>query len=112
MSLQLKNGDYTPDGFGGFVAVSGTQEVLDRVLFKLTARRGAFVFLPNLGSRLHRLPQEKQSARAALAKQYVEEALQDEESLEIEDVLWDEEEGTVSVSLRWQGQSLSASLAL
>ena len=112
MSMQLKNGDYLPDGQGGFVTVSGPQELQNRVLFKLSARRGACPLLPNLGSQLHRLPQEKQGRRSALAKQYVEQALQDEEDLEVEEVLWDEEEGHVSVCLRWQTERFQTTLSL
>ena len=41
MELLIKNRDYVPDGTGGFVRVSGKEELLQRVLFQLSARRGA-----------------------------------------------------------------------
>jgi DNA-binding MarR family transcriptional regulator len=53
MELKLKNRDYCPDGSGGLERGDGAQAVLARVLFRLTARRGALPFLPELGSRLH-----------------------------------------------------------
>ena len=41
MELQLKNGDYVPDGRGGAVRLTGDAALLQRVLFRLSARRGA-----------------------------------------------------------------------
>ena len=52
MENLLRDGDYVPNGFGGFTRLYGTQEVLARALFRLTCRRGSFPFLPELGSRL------------------------------------------------------------
>ena len=73
--LLLRDGDYVPDGQGGLRRAEGTDGLLQRVLFQLSARRGSFPFLPELGSRLYRLTQEKPGARAALARQYAAEAL-------------------------------------
>ena len=75
MELKLSNGDYVPDGAGGFVRCAGAEGVLQRALFLLTCRRGAFALLPDVGSRLYTLAGEKKSARAALARQYCAEAL-------------------------------------
>ena len=55
MELELKNGDYVPDGIGGVHRVSGREALAQRVLFRLTARRGSFPFWPELGSRLYQL---------------------------------------------------------
>ena len=109
MMMCLREGDYIPDGGGGFQSVSGKEELLQRILFKLTARRGGFYFLPSLGSRLYRLPQEKPSARAALAKQYVEEALADEVGLEVQEVHWEETNGALTVYLSWREETFSVS---
>lgn len=79
MELFIQNGDYAPDGKGGFRRAEGSRELLQRVLFKLTARRGSFPFLPALGSELYRLPREKPSARDSLARQYAAQALEGEE---------------------------------
>ena len=75
MELRLEQGDYVPNGAGGFQRLEGAEALLQRVLFRLTARRGQFPFLPELGSRLYQLGREKPSAREALALQYVTEAL-------------------------------------
>ena len=76
MENLLRDGDYVPNGFGGFTRLYGTQEVLARALFRLTCRRGSFPFLPELGSRL----QEE-----AAAKIFCASALRDME-LEVDDV--------------------------
>ena len=75
MELQIQNGDYVPDGLGGFRRLTGGEALLQRVLFRLVPRRGAFPFMPELGSRLYLVLREKPAARQALAEQYVAEAL-------------------------------------
>lgn len=55
MELILRNGDYVPDGVGGLRRAAGQEALLQRVLFRLTARRGAFPFWEDLGSRLWQL---------------------------------------------------------
>ena len=89
MELFIENGDYVPDGLGGLTGLTGAQEVLQRVLFRLKARRGAMPFLPNLGSSLHTLGREKPAARPALAE---------------------EQDGrfSLAVHLLWQGEALTA----
>ena len=85
MENLLKGGDYVPNGFGGFTRLYGVQEVLARALFRLTCRRGALPFLPELGSGLYALGREKPSARSAAAKQYCMQALSGM-GLEVDDV--------------------------
>ena len=75
MEWKLSQGDYVPDGAGGLTALSGGEEVLARVLYRLTARRGSFSFLPDLGSRMGELRREKPSGWDALARQFAVEAL-------------------------------------
>ena len=62
MGLSLRNGDYVPDGTGGLRRTEGREALLEQVLFRLTARRGTFPFLPELGSRLWQLGQLARSA--------------------------------------------------
>lgn len=85
MENLLRDGDYVPNGFGGFTRLYATQEVLARALFRLTCRHGSFPFLPELGSRLQELGREKPSAREAAAKIFCASALRDME-LEVDDV--------------------------
>ena len=83
MAYLLRNGDYVPDETGGFKKAEGTDELLERAVFKLRARRGQFPLMPNLGSRLYLLSREAPAARRSAAEQYVREALRDETQLQI-----------------------------
>lgn len=105
MERRLVQGDYVPDGAGGFCLEQGAEELLQRALFKLTARRGSFPFLPELGSRLYTLTREKPSAWESLARQYAAEALRDEELAVSGVTVTQGAEGLlVGVELDWQGE--------
>ena len=81
MELMVRDGDYVSDGRGSFRRAEGSAELLQRVLWKLSIRRGCFPPLPGLGSQLYRLAGAQPARRGALARQYVTEALAEEESL-------------------------------
>lgn len=113
MELKLRNGDYIPDGAGGLERATGTEEVLARVLFRLTARKGGLPFLPELGSELYKVLRERPSARLTAAQQYVSAALE-EENVTVTDVRF-EDNGTsarLMVSLLYQGEQLSVTTTL
>lgn len=114
MEWKLADGDYVPDGAGSLTALTGGEEVLARVLYRLTARRGALPFLPELGSRLYQLGREKPSARRALAAQYVTEALREEAELNVRSVELDQtgEDVLLTAYLDWQGEELTVRLPL
>ena len=114
MELKLEQGDYVPDGAGGFETLDGAQALLARVLFRLTARRGQFPFLPELGSRLYLLGRETGANRLTAARQYVAEALA-QETVSVEDVtLTAAGEGRVhlAVFLKYQGTDLAVTLTV
>lgn len=111
MELLLKDGDYQPDGKGGFRTVDGAGAVLQRVLFLLAVKRGSFPFLPEMGSRLGELTREKPSARLSLARQYAAEALRGLEGVEVTGAeLADGGDGKLNVKIQliWNGTELSA----
>ena len=110
----MREGDYVPDGAGGMTRLSGAEEVLSRVLYRLTARRGGLPFLPELGSRLYQVPREKPSARQSLAARYVAQALEGEQDLKVTDVALTQAgaRAELRVQLEWQGQPLSLDLEL
>lgn len=83
MSLKLVNRDYAPDGNGGVAVARDGEELLGEALFRLTARRGSFPFLPGLGSRMHLLRRERPSEWDSLALQYAVEALEDMEGVQV-----------------------------
>lgn len=113
MELKLEEKDYQAAETGGLKTVSGGEEVLQRVLLKLSARRGSFPFLPRLGSRLYLLGREAAGQRQGAAEAYVKEALADEQELSVTNVtLTDLEAGrlAVRVDLQWQGEAMSVGL--
>lgn len=111
MALILREGDYVPDGQGSFQTVEGAQEVLERVLWKLTVRRGSFPFLPELGSRLHLLGRAPARERESLAGQYVAEALSDED-LTVTSVTLDQagDQADLTARLEWRGEELTVTV--
>jgi len=114
MELWLINGDYAADGAGGFVSLNGDEALLQRVLFRLCARRGAFPLLPKLGSRLWLLGREKPLSRLSAAREYVEEALE-EENVSVERVsLSDGGEGRILVNvwLRRNGETMEVTVGV
>lgn len=106
MELKIRKRDYVADGSGGLQRADGWEELLERVLFRLSVRRGSFPFAPTLGSSLHLLGRERPERRVTAAKQYIAEALADETGLEVTDVALEEGNDLVSVrvSLRYGAQ--------
>ena len=88
MELMVRDGDYLPDGEGGFRRAEGADELLQRVLWKLSIPRGSFPLLPQLGSGLYRLGRARPSERQALAP----------------------DGGTLRVYLEWHGQTLAVTV--
>ncbi|MCI8650961.1 MAG: hypothetical protein HFF05_00780 [Oscillospiraceae bacterium] len=111
MALILREGDYVPDGQGGFRQATGAEELLERVLWKLTIRRGSFPLLPELGSGLHLLGRAAPAEREALAGQYVAQALAEEEvSVTGVELSQEGQQARVVVRLDWKGQELTATV--
>ena len=94
MELKIKDRDYVADGAGGLVRVSGWDELLERVLFKLSVRCGSFA-------------REKGESRATAAKQYVAEALADEKGLSVTGMELAEKNGFLElrVLLRYENET-------
>ena len=114
MELKLRSGDYVPDGVGGLLRVEGREALLQRALFRLTARRGAFPFLPELGSRLWQLGKVSPAQRQAAAAQYAAEALEGE-ALAVESAeLGPGAEGAMvlTVNCVWQGEPLPVTVEI
>ena len=114
MSLLLKDRDYAADGNGGVAVGRDGEALLNEVLFRLTARRESFPFLPELGSRMGELRREKPSAWEVQAKQFAVEALDGLEGVTVTGaaVRQEREALMVSVELLWQGEALSVTAQL
>ena len=108
MELKLVNGDYQPDGRGGLQQAE--EELLQRALSRLTARRGSFPFLPEFGSRLYLLGAAAPSVRALAAERYVTEALAPETALKVERVQLREDALTVTLACMGEERELRLSL--
>ena len=108
MSLLLKNRDYISDDRGSVASVSGGEALLNEVLFRLTARRGGFPLMPELGSRLHLLRNEKPSERGTLAARYAAEALSGLDVAVTGAAVTAAGDGLhIRVDLTWQGETLT-----
>ncbi len=114
MELKLANGDYIPSIESGtcFETVTAMDEILQRVLFKLTVHRGSFPFVPELGSDLWLLYREKKSNRVSAAYQFVAQALQDEKMISIDDVFVNETFDGIEVDVKLMYEGESASLTI
>ena len=113
MELMIRNGDYVADG-RGLRRVSGREALLQRILFRLTARRGTFPFCESLGSRLWQLGRLPAAARQTAAKQYVTEALAEERDLQVESVTLTEADGraVLLAELSREGERIPVSVEL
>lgn len=114
MSLLLKERDYAADGNGGVTVVQDGDALVNEVLFRLTARRGSFPFLPELGSRMGQLRREKPSAWETLAQQFAAEALAGMEGVTVTGAAVRREQDAlmVTVELLWQDTLLSVTAQL
>ena len=110
----MKNGDYLPDARGGLRYAEDTDALLQRVLWKLTVRRGSFPFLPTLGSRLYTLPRSRASEWSDLARLYAAQALETEEGLTVTgaEILPGEGGAQVRVTMKYQGTELAVTAPL
>lgn len=108
MSLLMEHRDYVKVG-GAVAGVSGGEAVVNEVLFRLTARRGSYPLMPQLGSRLYLLSREKPSDWQVLARRYAEEALAELSDLTVKKANVTQSGGRlwVEVDLEWRGEPLS-----
>jgi hypothetical protein len=111
MELKLTNGGYTPSPIDGLKTVSGAQELGQRVLMRLCARRGGFALMPEYGSRLHLLCGARPSRRELTARQYIAEALTQERGLTLENVFLSEPDESGQIDLKadftYEGEAFS-----
>lgn len=114
METKLIQGDYVPDGLGGVERCAGAEALLARVLFRLTARRGQFPLLPQLGSQLYLLGKEGPGSRASAARKFAAEALAEEDVAVTDVQLSSAGQGHIQVTvlLDYRGSQLSVTLTV
>ncbi len=110
MELKLRDGRYVTEA-GMLCTVSGAEELAQRIMMKLQAPKGCFWPKPDYGSRLYRLVcGEKPGDRELAVRQYVCEALSDENGVSLNGVeISCPEDDTMRLVLRfsWSGGSFS-----
>lgn len=74
MDIKLYNGDFVRCP-GGFLSVSGNDEILQRALIRLSVMRGKFLPDLSFGSRLYTLRSSDRSQLTAKARIFANEAL-------------------------------------
>ena len=114
MEIKLIQGDYVADGLGGIVRCSGADALLARVLFRLTARRGQFPLLPQMGSQLYLLGKEGPGSRASAARKFAAEALAEEDVAVTDVQLSSAGQGHIQVTvlLDYRGSQMSVTLTV
>ena len=114
MELKIRNGDYVALENGGMEMVEGSAELIQRVLYRLTARRDGFPFIPTLGSTLHQLGRVNARECSSAAEAAVREALH-EEDLDVTGVTLDNAaQGlyTLCVALQYKGDPIEVALTI
>ncbi len=108
MELKLVDGDYTAGKYHDLESVTGSEELAQRLMLRLAARRGGLAVLPDYGSRLYTLSSMRPSEREGSARQFVAEALEGEDVV-LEDLqLSETEDGLrLELSLTAGGDSLN-----
>ena len=100
MELKLENGRYVYAQQGRLQQVDGLDELGQRIVMKLTARRGGFSAMPEYGSQLYRLGRTKASERESVAARYVMEALADEPDAQLRELsLTEQPDGSALLEL-------------
>ncbi len=114
MSLLLKDRDYAAGENGAAAVAADGEALMGEVLFRLTARRGSFPFLPELGSRMHQLRREKPSGWDSLARQFAVEALAGLPGVAVTGAKVTQEGDAlcVAVELLWRGEGLRVTAQL
>lgn len=114
MEFKLENGDYILRG-GDAVSVSGAEELAQRITMKLTARRGKFWPMPDYGSRLYTLLRGvKPENRETAIREFVSEALADEQGVSLESIKTETDGDTLLLSLgfRYSGGGFAVETAI
>lgn len=103
MDTALENGDFATSANGFPRQIDGVDELLQRAKICLRVPLGQFLYLPELGSRLHTL-HAGDSGNDALALTMAQEALKRLPQLHVDQAVCSAEEPlTVSVTLAWPG---------
>lgn len=65
MDIAIIDGDYVPDGAGGFLRAEGAALTAQRAMLRLSVKKGFFEPLPDFGSSLYRARTEGDASATA-----------------------------------------------
>lgn len=99
MELKLSEGRYVLDENHALQQIKDLEELKQRVALKLSVHRGSFMPLPDYGSRLYTLGRIRPAERETAARQFVLEALADEESLSLDTLELTEKNGDAFLNM-------------
>lgn len=85
MDLALFNGDFLCDSRGFPIEISGTDELLQQAILRLSIKKGSFAYDRNLGSKLYKLNPLEENLKSKAAS-LIKEALNDMENVSLDDV--------------------------
>lgn len=110
LKLDFENRDLARSPQGWPVPIEGAEEAAQRLLLRLTMRRGSFRLDPELGSRLYAMPRGDGGRMERFAREAVEEALSDMPEARLEELSCrydaDEDRAFVDCRFIWRGQSI------
>ncbi len=100
MDTLLENGTHALDERGLPITITGLRALIQRLLIRLSVRKGSFLPDPSLGSELYRLPCSAGEQNNRLALHYAQQALLQEPGAKVEQAVCRlMEEGSLAVSV-------------
>lgn len=111
MELKIVDGRYVPGENSALERVSGIEELRQRILMKLTARRGEYFPMEEFGSKLHTLSRLRPSQVESEARRFVAQALAGEEGLILQELSFTPEDkggGRLLLSFSYGGDKALA----
>lgn len=85
MDTAISKGDFLLDSSGLPISISGVQEILQRAIIRLTAKKGSFIYDTNLGSDLYKLKAGAANVKSD-ALNMVKEALKPLTNVSVENI--------------------------
>lgn len=110
LKLNFEGRDLARGPQGWPVPIEGVEEEAQRLMLRLTMRRGSFRLDPELGSRLYAMPRGDTARMERFAAEAIEEALTDLPEVRLDGLScrYDAEEDRAFVDCRfvWRGQNI------
>lgn len=110
LKLDFEERDLAKGPQGWPVPIEGAEEAAQRLMLRLTVRRGSFRLDPELGSRLYAMPRGDGERMERFAREAIEEALSSMPEVRLEELScrYDPQKDQAFVDCRflWRGQEI------